>query len=138
MKRTHLQALLLNTMTAASAVHTPQKTTAGNVKSRKERHDMKWEKKKEEKWQQEKNISRTIFEALIPLCWSWAIVRKIELIPWAWTPSIFCLQSIFMNPQGFCRIKHINNQRSRWARVCARLENTQKALTTDFRARGLH
>lgn len=45
MKRTHLQALLLNTMTAASAVHTPQKTTAGNVKSRKERHDMKWEKK---------------------------------------------------------------------------------------------
>lgn len=95
--------------------------------------------KKEEKWQQEKkNISRTIFETLIPLCWSWAIVRKIELIPWAWTPSIFCLQSIFMNPQGFCGIKHINNQRSRWARVCARLKNTQKALTTAFRARGLH
>lgn len=46
MKLTHLQALLLNTMTAASAVHTPQKTTAGNVKSRKERHDMKWEKRK--------------------------------------------------------------------------------------------
>lgn len=60
------------------------------------------------------------FETLIPLC-GLGQVRKINFIPLAWTPSIFCLRSIFMNPQGFLRIKHINNLLCRWAKVCTGL-----------------
>lgn len=90
------------------------------------------------KEKERKVATRSVSEALIPLCWLWSIVRKIELIPWAWTPSIFCLQSIFMNPQGCCGIKHINNQSSGWAGVCAQPKNTQKTQTTAMRTRDLH
>lgn len=78
--------------------HSGLQKPAGNVTSRKERHDMKWEEKT--------HIKSNLWSVVCGL----GLVREIDLIPWAWTPSIFCLQSIFMNPRGFSRIKHINNQ----------------------------
>lgn len=79
---------------------------AGNVTSRKERHDMKCGKKG---LKEKTHIKSNLWSINAVVC-GLGLVREIDLIPWAWTPSIFCLQSIFMNPWGFSRMKHINNQ----------------------------
>ncbi len=82
--------------------------------SQVEKRDMIWNGKKRFERKVARRKKKTHIKSNLwsinPVVCGLGLVREIDLIPWAWTPSIFCLQSIFMNPRGFSRIKHINNQ----------------------------